>query len=159
MNVIRLLAMAAMPLMALTAASADDIRAGDLSIDDAWSRPAPVEGATGVVYLEIENKGKEPDRLVAAKTPVAENTELHESTEEAGVAKMRPLADGIKVPPNSEIKLKPRGMHIMLLGLKQKLEEGQSFPMTLTFEKQGDVGIEVEVKSGGKAGASEHSKH
>lgn len=166
MKALHLLAIAALPLVTLVTtlagASADDFEAGALRIDDPWARPSAGDARIGAAYFEIENTGTTADRLVSAKTDIAERVELHESIEEAGVAKMQALKDGIEVPAGGEAKLKPRGMHVMLLGLKQKLEEDQSFPMTLTFEKQGDVQIRVEVDSDDdddRASATDHSKH
>lgn len=162
MKALHLLAIAALQVAALGGAAADDFEAGALRIDDPWTRPSAGGAKTGAAYFEIENTGKTADRLVSAKTDIAERVELHESIEEAGVAKMQALKDGIAVPAGGEAKLKPRGMHVMLLGLKQKLDEGQSFPMTLTFEKQGDVQIQVEVETedhDDRASTTDHSKH
>lgn len=154
---------AALQMCGPTGATAEDFEAGALRIDDPWSRPTAGNTGTSAVYFEIENKGAVADRLVSAKTDIAEGVELHESIEEGGVAKMQPLQGGIEVPAGGEVKLKPRGMHVMLLGLKQKLEDDQTFPMTLTFERQGDVQIKVEVESDDDDGRADmppdHSKH
>lgn len=162
MKALHLLAIATLQLATLGGAAADDFKAGALKIDDPWARPSAGGAKTGAAYFEIENTGTTADRLLSAKTDIAERVELHESIEEGGVAKMQALKDGIEVPAGGEAKLKPRGMHVMLLGLKQRLEEDQSFPMTLTFEKQGDVQIKVEVETkddDDRASATDHSKH
>ncbi|CFX16949.1 conserved exported protein of unknown function [Candidatus Filomicrobium marinum] len=158
MKKLRLLAIATLAASALAGiAVAHDYEAGALKIDHPWARPSIGETKNSAAYFKIENTGKAADRLVSAKADIAERTELHESVDEGGVAKMLPLKDGIPVPADGEAELKPLGMHVMLMGLKSKLEEGQSFPMTLTFEKQGDVQVEVKIEAG--ASGHNHSHH
>lgn len=158
MKKLRLLAIATLAASALASiAVAHDYEAGALKIDHPWARPSIGETKNSAAYFKIENTGKAADRLVSAKADIAERTELHESVDEGGVAKMLPLKDGIPVPADGEAELKPLGMHVMLMGLKSKLEEGQSFPMTLTFEKQGDVQVEVKIEAG--ASGHNHSHH
>lgn len=158
MKKLRLLTIATLAASALAGiAVAHDYEAGALKIDHPWARPSIGETKNSAAYFKIENTGKTADRLVSAKVDIAERTELHESVEEGGVAKMLPLKDGIPVPAEGEAELKPLGMHVMLMGLKSKLEEGQSFPMTLTFEKQGDVQVEVKIEAG--ASGHNHSHH
>ena len=158
MKKLRLLAIATLAASALAGiAVAHDYEAGALKIDHTWARPSIGETKNSAAYFKIENTGKAADRLVSAKADIAERTELHESVDEGGVAKMLPLKDGIPVPADGEAELKPLGMHVMLMGLKSKLEEGQSFPMTLTFEKQGDVQVEVKIEAG--AAGHNHSHH
>lgn len=158
MKKLRLLAIATLAASALAGiAVAHDYEVGALKIDHPWARPSIGETKNSAAYFKIENTGKAADRLVSAKADIAERTELHESVDEGGVAKMLPLKDGIPVPADGEAELKPLGMHVMLMGLKSKLEEGQSFPMTLTFEKQGDVQVEVKIEAG--ASGHNHSHH
>ena len=68
-----------------------------------------------------------------------------------GVMKLRPLK-AIDVKANGEATLKPGGMHVMLVGLKQPLKEGENFPLTLTFEKAGKIDVKVAVKKAGSLG-------
>jgi hypothetical protein len=70
---------------------------------------------------------------------------LHESRMEGNVIKMVPLEKGVEVPAHGSAELKPLGMHVMLMGLRQPLKEGDTFPLTLVFEKQGEVAIKVNV--------------
>ncbi|HYZ40658.1 MAG TPA: copper chaperone PCu(A)C, partial [Stellaceae bacterium] len=90
------------------------------------------------------------DRLVSASTPAAKKAELHTMSMQGMVMKMRPLA-GLDIPAGQPVALKPGGEHIMLLGLKQPLREGQSFPLTLDFAKAGQRTVTVSVE---KAGAT-----
>jgi len=124
-----------------------------IQVDHAWSRAA-IAGHTGVVYLTITDTGA-ADRLTAIATPVATEAALHESFSDNGISKMRPVA-ALAVQPGKPVMLAPGGYHIMLMGLKQPLKQGDSFPVTLTFEKAGPVTATVTVQ---KAGASTPTSH
>ena len=106
------------------------------------------EGRVGVLYLTATDDGA-PDRLTGVNTPVAEKAELHESLSENGVMKMRPVSS-VAISREKPLTLAPGGYHVMLMGLKQPLKEGESFPVTSTFEKAGGV---MTTASVGKAGA------
>ncbi len=129
----------------LTAAGIGLAQAADVRIEDAWSRPA-LAGRTGVVYLTVQDTGA-PDTLTGASTPVANQAELHESIVDHGVAKMRAVAS-LDVGPGKPVTLAPNGYHIMLMGLKQPLKAGETFPVTLTFAHAGAVTATVAVRSG-----------
>jgi copper(I)-binding protein len=116
-------------------------------IDHPWARAST--GKTGVAYFTIINKGAADDRLIAASTPVAQKAEPHNTIDDNGVMRMRPV-DGIEVKAGGQAVLKPGGLHLMLTGLNGPLKAGQSFPVTLTFEKAGKIEATVAV---GKAGA------
>ena len=119
-----------------------------IQIDHCWARASVTK--TGAVYMTIKNTGNADDRLVAVATPVADRAQLHIEMNDNGIMKMRPLS-AIDVKANSTVTLAPGGMHVMLIGLKQRLKEGQSFPMTLTFEKAGTLHVTVATQ---KAGAT-----
>jgi copper(I)-binding protein len=120
----------------------------DIRIENAWSRAA-MSGRTGVVYLTITDSGA-PDRLTSVASPVAANADLHESFTEQGVAKMRPVA-ALAVDQGKPVTLAPGGYHIMLMNLKQELKQGDSFPVTLRFERSGPVTATVTVRQTGGA--------
>jgi copper(I)-binding protein len=107
-----------------------------IHVDHAWSRAA-MAGHNGVVYLTITDTGLK-DTLTGVATPVADNAELHQSVNDHGVMKMRPVAD-LSIEPGKPVTLSPGGYHIMLIGLKQALKKDESFPITLTFTKAGAV--------------------
>ncbi|TXF13024.1 copper chaperone PCu(A)C [Pelomicrobium methylotrophicum] len=135
-------------------AAADEVKAGTITIADAWARATPPAAQVGGAYLILKNAGS-PDKLVSASTPVAERTEFHRMSLEDGVMKMRHLP-AIEVPAHGTIELKPGGTHLMLVGLKQPLKEGERFPLTLRFERSGTVELQVAVR---KMGASGHGSH
>lgn len=142
---------AALAVLAVAPAAAQNAVVGNLSIDNAWTRATPPRAPNGGAFMTINNDGGEPDRLVAASTPQAIRTELHTHRMEDGVMRMRPVEGGIEVPAGGSVTLAPGGLQVMLLGLKAPLAEGATVPLTLTFEKAGTVTIEVAVT---KAGAS-----
>ena len=140
--------------------SAHEFKAGEITIDHPWARPTLGNVKNAAAYFVLDNKGKTADRLTGVKTDIAARVEIHETVMKDGYAKMAPLADGIAVAAESAVNLEPRGKHIMLFGVKQKLEEGQSFPLTLVFEKHGEVAVVVKIENPKDAGAEvDHSKH
>lgn len=136
----------AVSLLSLTAPRAE---AAPVSVAHVWSRAA-MAGHTGVVYLTITATDT-GDTLLGASSPVAPTAELHESVDDHGVMKMRPIA-ALPVAPGQTVMLKPGGYHIMLIGLTKALTNGETFPITLRFAKAGDVTVMATVAP---AGASE----
>jgi periplasmic copper chaperone A len=133
----------------LVVASAALAQTGQLDVTNAWARATPGKAETGAAYLTIQSPTA--DRLVSASSPVAKKAELHTMSMEGMVMKMRPLA-GIDIPAGQPVTLKPGGQHIMLEGLGAPLREGQSFPLTLTFEKAGTRTVTVAIEKPGAAG-------
>lgn len=137
-------------LLFATAAWANDYTVGDITIAHAWSR-ATVSGIpNGVSYFTLENQGKEADRLVSVSSPVADKAELHTHEKDGDVLRMRQVHD-IEVPAGATVALEPGGLHVMLMKLKQPLEQGSSFPLTLNFENSGSVTVDVHVQRMGAA--------
>ena len=121
-----------------------------IEISHAWARATPASAANGAVYLTITNHGTADDRLTGASTAVASKAQMHITLNENGVMKMRPLAE-VPIKAGGSAQFKPDGMHIMLLGLKHPLKAGDSFPLTLTFDKAGTVETMVKVEKTGAA--------
>jgi periplasmic copper chaperone A len=130
--------------LAGAALAGDMARVGDLVIQDGWARATLGQLKTSAAYLTVINEGDAVDRLVAAASPAAERAALHTHLMEHGVAKMRPV-DAIEVAPGAPIVLQPGGLHVMLMGLKAPLAEGETLPLTLTFETAGSVELELPV--------------
>jgi copper(I)-binding protein len=123
-----------------------------IMIHEAWARATAGASTTGVAYVTLMG-GSRADSLVAVSTPVAATAELHESTNDNGVMKMRPVGP-VAIPPNAMVIFAPEGTHIMLTGLKQKLVGGQRFPLTLTFAHAAPVTVDVEVRALGRDAAA-----
>jgi copper(I)-binding protein len=133
----------------LALASAALAQPAQLEINNAWAGATPGSAENGAAYVTITSPTA--DRLVSASTPVAKKTELHTMSMQGMVMKMRPVS-GVDVPAGQPVSLKPGGEHIMLMGLNQPLREGQSFPLTLDFEKAGPRTVTVSVEKAGAKG-------
>ena len=133
----------------LAVAGAALAQTNQLEVTNAWARATAGTAQPGVAYLTIQSPT--PDRLLSASSPVAKTVELH-SMEMAGmVMKMRPMAS-LDIPAGQPVTLKPGGEHIMLIGLHQPLRAGQSFPLTLNFEKAGTRTVTVPIEKPGATG-------
>lgn len=129
-------------------------------VENAWARATPAGAKSGAVYMTLVNHGAIPDRLLGAKTPVADKVQFHRVSEENGVSSMRELRT-IDIAPGATITLKPSDMHVMLVGLQQPLKEGQTIPLTLDFEEAGKVSVAAPVARvgamhGGNMGSMNH---
>lgn len=144
----RLFALALAAMLLAQPVHAHEYKVGDLEIERPWARPSAAKN--GAAYMSIVAKGKSDDRLTSAASPVAEKVELHTRVMEGDIMRMRPV-DAIDVKPGQPAELKPGGLHVMLIGLKQPLQDGKSFPLTLTFQKAGTVTVEVSVSKQGAA--------
>jgi copper(I)-binding protein len=133
--------------LAVAPAGAEEVRAGDLVISQAWSRATPGGAKIGGGYLTVENKGSAPDRLIGGTSEIAGKVELHEMATSNGVMKMRPLDKGLAIEPGKTVKLAPGGSHLMLFDLKSPLKQGEKVPVTLEFEKAGKVKLSLEIQS------------
>ena len=123
-------------------------------VQDAWARPT-VQGQTvGGGYFRIDG-GPTADRLLAVSADIAQSVELHTMRMDGDVMRMRQL-DSVDVPAKQSVEFKPGGMHVMLIGLKTPLKVGNSFPMTLRFEKAGSVSVNVRVLPAPPAAEHKH---
>jgi len=136
-------------------AHAQDAKLKDLHITNAHARATVTSQQAGGAYVTIENKGKLADKLVGASSPVAKSVEIHTMAMEGNVMRMREVGQ-IEIPASGRLDMKPgEGYHLMLMGLRQPLKAGDSFPLTLNFEKAGKAEVKVKVqekKDGGHGG-------
>jgi len=121
---------------------------GDLQVRHPWTRATPPGAKVAAAYLEIRNAGSEPDRVIGASTPLAERVELHVMTTTDGVMKMRERPD-FEVPARQRLVLQPGGSHLMIVGLRKPFTKGDRIPLTLRFERAGELVIELEVQPAG----------
>jgi copper(I)-binding protein len=121
---------------------------GDLVIDHPYATPSLGGVVNGSAYFRgIKNKGDKPDRLLSAKSPVAERVELHRMTTQAGVMRMREVP-AIDLPAGQTTSLRHGGeYHLMLINLKQPLKDGDRFDLTLHFERAGTQTVKVWVQT------------
>lgn len=141
------------------AAGAASFRAGTVLITNAWARATPAGARIGGGYLTIENSGTSADRLIGFSSPLAARGEIHEMAVTGGVMKMREV-DGVDIAPGASVALRPGGLHLMFVDIKQPLVSGQTFKARLTFEKAGPVDVEFAVAPvGANAAPGQHSHH
>ena len=131
-------------------ALADEIKAGDLVITQAWSRATPGGAKVAGGYLTIQNKGSAADRLIGGSADIADKVQVHEMATTNGVMTMRPLDKGLSIEPGKTVKLAPGGYHLMLRDLKSPLKQGDQVPVTLEFEKAGKVKLTFDVQGSGR---------
>jgi copper(I)-binding protein len=129
--------------------------AGDITVTDAWARASAGMARAGAAFLTITNSGSSDDRVIAAQAPVSDVAELHTHIKDGEVMRMRQVED-IPVKAGETVVLQPGGLHVMFMGLHEGLKEGQTFPLTLTFEKAGSVETTVTVGAAGAMGAMDH---
>lgn len=122
---------------------------GGVVVERAWTRAVAASSPVAVGYMTLRNEGPAPDRLLSASTPLARAVELHESTLDGGVARMRPLPEGVPLPPGAAVRLEPGGAHAMLLGPARAFARGERVPLTLRFERAGAVAVELTVEGPG----------
>jgi periplasmic copper chaperone A len=141
-------------------ASANGFKLGELSIEHPYANSTPAGAKNGAAYFKaINNGGKLADRLISAKTTIANSTELHTMKMDGNIMRMREVP-GIDLPANGQILFgqgTENGYHIMLMGLKDPLKEGDKFKLNLKFEKAGEVEVEVRVQKA--KGSSDAHKH
>jgi len=129
--------------------------AADIMVEGAWARASAKMARAGAAFLTIKNMGG-ADKLVAAKADISKKVELHTHIKDGDIMRMRKVEGGIAVPAKGMAMLKPGGDHVMFMGLTKQLKEGEMFPLTLVFEKAGEVKVHVKI---GKAGAMGGMKH
>ncbi|AYN93848.1 MULTISPECIES: copper chaperone PCu(A)C [unclassified Pseudomonas] len=140
-------------------AMAHEYETGQLHIDHPWSRATPPGAPTGAVYFVVHNHGKQADRLLSADSPVAASAELHTTINKDGMMGMRHMEQGAEIASGAELRLEPQGNHLMLVGLKQPLVAGQRFPLTLHFEKAGNIEVQVAVQDDAPDAHEHHHQH
>lgn len=148
---------AGLALLFAPAARAQEISLGALRIASPWTR-AMRAGGTGAGFMTIRNTGSAPDRLVAARTPLAGVVELHTHIREGDVMRMRPVP-AIDLPAGQEVRLQPGGLHLMLIGLTAALDPGGRVPVTLVFERAGEVEVQLAVEAAGARGPAQGHRH
>lgn len=152
----RLLVACAAAALALSAVSvcAHSFKVGAIHIGHPYARATSERQSVGGGFVKLSNHGA-ADKLVSARTAVAQSVQLHTMRMEGDVMRMRQL-DAIELPAGQTVELKPGGTHLMLVGLKAPLKAGDSFALILKFEKAGEVSVDVKVEALGTSKVDEH---
>lgn len=124
-----------------------------LEVRNGWTRPTPGGVNVSSGYLTIVNGTDAADRLLAASSPRAARTEVHEMAMEGGVMRMRAVEGGLAAPAGETVTLAPGGLHIMFFGVGRPFAEGETIPLTLTFERAGQIETTLAVRAGGASRA------
>jgi periplasmic copper chaperone A len=127
--------------------------AAQVKVEGAWARPTVPGQQGGGGFVTLTSPAG--DRLVGGSTSVAQRFELHTMAMKGDVMEMRQV-EAIELPAGKAVKLEPGGLHVMFIGLKQALPLGSKVPVTLKFEKAGEVKVEFEVMSRPAAAAHKH---
>jgi periplasmic copper chaperone A len=125
--------------------------AGDITVDAVWARASAGMARAGAAFMTIKNTGP-ADRLIAAKSDVSKTAELHTHINDNGTMKMREIEGGLVIPEKETVMLQPGGNHVMFMGLAAPFEEGTTFPLTLIFEKAGEIKVDVTIQGVGAMG-------
>lgn len=149
-----LAASAAMTLQAQTAK--DDAGKAELKVFDVWARTTVPGASVSAAYMHI--KSAKPMKLVKAESPVAGMTEIHQMSMKDGVMNMSAV-DAVEIPAGKLVDLKPGGLHVMLMQLKQPIKKGEEVPLKLTFEDAAKKTIVLDVKAKAQEKDSGSHKH
>ncbi|WP_349434493.1 DUF1775 domain-containing protein [Pararhizobium sp. A13] len=132
------------------------VKAGSLEISGGAVKAMLPGAKVGGGGFAVKNDGSEDDTLVSVESPAAGRVELHEMTMQNDVMKMRKLEEGIAIPAGETVELKSGSLHLMFMDVKEAFAEGDSVPVTLTFEKAGKVDYVLPV--GNAAGGAHKHK-
>lgn len=114
-------------------------------VEGAYARFMP-GGQTGAAFMLIQNHATVDERLIGVSSDVAEKVELHSHKMNAdGTMQMLHLEEGIVIPAGQSHELARGGDHVMFMGLKREVKEGDTVTVTLTFEHAGEVKVDIPV--------------
>lgn len=120
--------------------------ADKIMVDDPYVRAVPPGQTNSAAFMTLHNHAATAQTLVAAASPAAKVVELHQHINEDGMMKMRRIEGGIEIKSHDMTVLQPGGLHVMLIGLTQKLTPGDSIPITLQFADNSKKEIKAEVR-------------
>ncbi|WP_421990170.1 copper chaperone PCu(A)C [Roseococcus sp.] len=143
--------------LAQAPAASGAVTVGPIAVEGGWTRAAG-QGAQGAGFFSIRNTGAQADTLVAASSPAAARVELHTSLREGDVMRMRPV-ESIPLPAGGSVALAPGGLHMMLIGLTRPLVVGQTIPVSLRFERAGQVTVNLTVQAAGARAPAQGHQH
>ncbi|MES2351154.1 MAG: copper chaperone PCu(A)C [Pseudomonadota bacterium] len=115
-----------------------------VTVSQPWVRATvPQQHATGA-FMTLTSSGG--GRLVGASSPLAGAVEVHEMKMVDDIMRMRQI-DGLPLPAGQEVTLMPGGYHLMLLELKQVMQDGDKVPLTLELEDANHVRSSITVEA------------
>jgi hypothetical protein len=131
--------------LAAMLASASGVNASSIMVVEAFARASATPTATaGAAYVSVMNHASQPDTLLAVASPAARAADIHMTEAVDGVMKMK-SAGPLEIPAMGTLEMRPGGFHIMLVGLKAPLRQGEEVEITLSFSKAGELTVRVPV--------------
>lgn len=130
------------------------IHLGDLDLSGLFARATLPNAPVGGGFLTITNNGAATDCLLSVTSPAAGTAQIHTMQMDGDIMRMRQVEDGLEIPAGQTVTLSPGGLHIMFMALKQPFVEGETIPVTLTFEKAGSVDVQLLVQDAAAATAA-----
>ena len=124
---------------------------GDISIENPWARATPPGAANAAIYFKLNNTGQSDDQLLSASSESADRAGLHTHIHKDGMMQMTPV-DMIEIPAGGEAVLKPHGDHVMLIGIRKPLQEGDNVPLELVFKRGGKMRLNIPVHKNAPGG-------
>ncbi|MDI2142872.1 MULTISPECIES: copper chaperone PCu(A)C [unclassified Pseudomonas] len=139
-------------------AHAHEYKAGELEIAHPWSQELPPNAPTVAAYFIIHNAGKTADRLLSVDSPIAPTAELHEHVMQGDLMKMQQVPN-VAIPAGGNVTFAPMAYHVMLMNPTDRslLVDGKRFPLTMHFERAGNVTVEVAVQKKPPQDMPEHA--
>jgi len=147
-------------IVAVTAGFASAAEQATLEVVNAYARAVPPSAPNSAAFMLIRNHGDADRHLVSAESDVSNVTELHNHINDNGVMRMRQVPR-ITVPANGSVELKPGSYHVMLIGLKQSLKEGDKVNLKLEFDDGSEQAMQLEARKvmGAMHKHGEHKHH
>lgn len=119
--------------------------AADLEVEQPWVRSVPPVSPNTAGYFMLHNNGEQERVLVAVSSDVASSVEMHTVVEQDGGMSMQQLQE-VKIAADDCVMFEPGGNHIMFIGLKQPLKEGDEVKLTLQFKDGESLSMLLPVK-------------
>ncbi len=132
-------------LTVLAVLIAGPVSAAEIMVMDAYARIGRPGAPTGAVFMMLHNMGAEEDRLIGAKSSIARAAQIHSTEVKDDIVSMRHIEDGVQLDAGAAHEFARGGDHIMLMGLTEKLNDGDTVPLTLIFENAGEVTVDVTI--------------
>ena len=137
--------------------AAHEFVVGELVVDHPNAPPTPPGVASAAGYMIITNNGTEEERLLGGSAGFADEVEMHRTSVEGDVARMRELTDGLVIGAGERVELAPGGTHLMFVGLDGALAEGERLDATLRFARAGTLDVVFAVERHGSG--AEPARH
>jgi len=152
------LTLLALPLLLAACGPARPVGPAAIVVSEAWSRPAAT-GGTGAGFFELTNSGGAADTLLAVESPISDEVQIHQSSDEGGVMRMRQVTEGVTVKAGETVGFAPGGLHVMFIRLKAAQVAGDRIPATLVFRESGRKPVELTVRVAGAAPGGDMAHH